>query len=116
MVEAELPPPIRGIGDTEEAVGAYVDDLAERVAYGDMDPRVGDTLKDLARTKLAAIRQRADRRKVEDLLDIIRRGEALRAEGMAHEEAVRQHREDPLVGRWVVEEIDGRKVYVNAPE
>lgn len=101
------------IGDTEEAVGLYVNAVAHGVATGGLDPRVADTLKDLARTKLSAIRQKAERQKVDDLWEILRRAEALAAEGISYAEACRQHREDPLLGRWRVDTVKGKEVWTN---
>lgn len=105
------------IGESEEEIGAYVNAVALGVVTGGVEARIADTLKDLARTKLAAIRQKSERQKVDDLWEILKRAEALAAEGISYEEAVRQHRADPLIGRWrVTTDADGREAFVNDGE
>lgn len=103
----ELPP----IGEDETQIGLFVDELAVQVAQDRVDPRVADTLKDLARTKLAAIRQRTEREKLDELQEILKRAEAVKADGMSYEEACRQHREEPEVARWTVQRVKGREIW-----
>lgn len=92
------------LGDSENAVGRFVDAVAMAVALDQVDPRVADTLKDLARTKLAALRQNSERKRIDELKEIIDRAERLYAEGQRHVQRVRQNREQTLTGVWQVDD------------
>lgn len=78
---------------TEDDILGYAAAVANAMASGQVDPRLGEALKKLMDTGLSAVKVKHEKSDTRELTDMLDRAEALEKRALARQSADRLHQE-----------------------